>query len=311
MTSKVHWGSVLPAFLTRGGAVAPARAEQYRFAPILPGERQVVRCDVILPYCATNARWALAAAESILNQAFAEPVVHLIADGGARIEDRALKEALSGVDCCRWYRTRKRLGPYRITNNLFEYLETDYFAVQDADDLSAPNRLWRSVRVLEDDGYDIFGGAMEQFVDYHQPRERMLAALARTPYQIPGARWRKTPRGAIIHGGMTCRKACFERLGGYGAFVCGGDCEFISRAHAAGARIFVSHQIVGWRRLHEDSLSSSMSSRLQPHEQFSREEAKRRFAEWQQDGCDLKSHGCLERYRAGGELVRLHPNASD
>ncbi|NLX96469.1 MAG: glycosyltransferase family 2 protein [Rhodopirellula sp.] len=305
MTDKLHWGSVLPAFLTGGGILAPARAEQYRFAPILPGKRQVVRCDVILPYCATNVRWALAAAESILNQAFAEPVLHLIADGDTAVEDRRLKDALGDVACCRWYRTRKRLGPYRITNHLFDYLETEYYVVQDADDLSAPNRLWRSVRVLEDHGYDIFGGAMEQFTDYRCRSEASVASLGRSPYQMPGVRWMKTPQGAIIHGGMTCRKSCFERLGGYGEFISGGDCEFIARAHAAGAKIFVSHQIVGWRRLHEDSLSHSMPVKLRLDEQFNPDEVKRRFEEWEEEGCDLASYGCLDRYRSGGELIRL------
>ena len=305
MTENTHWGTVLPAFLTRHGVSSPPHGDQYRFAPIVPGKRQPVRCDVILPYCATNLPWTLCAAESILNQAFAEPVLHLIADGNGPIDDRGLKEALAGVACCRWYRTRERLGPYRITNNLFDCLETDYFAVQDSDDLSAPNRLWRSVRVLEDHGYDIFGGAMEQFTDHRQRSRLVETALANAPYQMPGVYWLKTPQGAIIHGGMTCRKSCFERLNGYGEFISGGDCEFISRAHVAGTKIYMSHQIVAWRRLHDDSLSYSMPVKLQRNEQFNPDEAQRRFTEWKQQGCDLASYGCLDRYRSGADLVRL------
>ncbi len=305
MAHDIRWGSALPAFSARHTVLAPLEGDQHRVAPILAGRRQPVRCDVILAYCPANLRWTLAAAESILNQAFAEPVLHLVADGGSAMDDRGLKNALAGVACCRWYRAPNRLGPYRIANNLFDYLETEYYAIQDADDLSAPNRLWRSVRILEDYGYDIFGGAMEQFADYRRRSPLVQTALANAPYQMPGVYWLRTPRGAIIHGAMTCRKSWFERLNGYGDFTSGGDCEFISRAHAAGAKTYVSHQVVAWRRLHDRSLSYSTARTLPAHEQFSPREAQRRFAEWKRTGCNWASYGRLDRCRGGGDLIKL------
>ncbi len=282
--------------------ITPELGEQHTKFPIKSGDRRTVTCDVIIPY-RTDANWTITSVESILNQNYAQPIIHIVGDDPDPSAETELRRAFVDITNIRWYRTKRRLGQSIIINCLFDYMETPYFAIQDNDDIAAPNRLWRSISILED-GYDMFGAAMEQFIDYRRGGPTAKRYLRDTPYHVSGVHWIDIPYGAILHGTMAMRRSLLERLNGYGELISSGDCELINRAYIAGAKVYISDQVVAWRRLHDDSVSLSTEI-LTPEQKFTKVTRERCFAEWKVPGCDLTKYGYLDRYRSGDELIRL------
>jgi hypothetical protein len=278
---------------------------QYVF-PVAKGCRIPVTCDVVLPYDSTTAKWTLAAVESVLNQVAAQPVIHLIADQVPADVQAPIREALRKLPSIRWYETKVRLGPYRVTNAVFDYMETSYFAVQDSDDLSAPNRLWRAVNVLEELRYDVFGGMTENFVDYKDGGRWSRRWLSEMPAHHSGVAWKKVPAGGVIHGTMVVRRGWFEKINGYASLMGGGDCEFTSRTYAAGGLVFISDQICSWRRMRENSLSIAMTDDSLPDvEIFPPETALQHLEKWKEADANFKEYGTLDMYRDARDIVRL------
>lgn len=197
--------------------VAPADNERFRAKPIVPGPRARVSCDAVIPYDAFNLPWVVAAAESCLNQVSADVVVHLVSDAVPPEQDEDIRRALRSERLCRFYRTFQSVGPYKITNGLLDYLETPYILIQDSDDLSSPNRAWRSVKILES-GFDIFSGCMEQFVDRNHSDEVVESRLRSSPYLLSGTFWQTVPNGCLINGAMTVSKAFFKTINGFCGF---------------------------------------------------------------------------------------------
>jgi len=213
------------------------------------GVRKQVTADVVLPYCESNLEFVRDAVESVLNQNDAKVIVHLISDGVPDTFDN-VRLRFADLPNVRTYYNEKS-GPYIATNRVFQFLETEYMVVMDSDDISMPQRVWRSIMAMEYANCDAYGGTMEQFVDYRYSNPDLVSRLQREPTAFSGG-----PNNILIHGAQTTRVAAFRELNGYKDNICGSDWHFHRRMIHAGMRVYYSDHIVCLRRLHSASLTN-------------------------------------------------------
>ena len=165
--------------------------------------------------------------------------------------------AMPGNRTCGGIATARTSAPTRRFNQVWHEMQTPFLAIQDSDDIALPNRLWFSIDALEQEGADIFGGAMEQFLDPSVPPDDALnrSYVERIPIERSGIPSRHYPRGIIINGTMVVRRSSFEAVNGFAEFKCGSDLEFASRAHHAGLQVLSINRVVSLRRVSSGSLS--------------------------------------------------------
>lgn len=221
---------------------------------IAPGKRRRYQCDVIIPF-GNNVRphWLEESVYSMLHQNFVETIVHVVSDAAGF----HLGGELGNHPRVRRYINAKSVGPYISANRASYYYETPYVAVQDADDISLPNRLWLSIERLEQEEADLVGASMEQFIDLESlDNEMMQRRLESTPYHHSGVVWDHINHSRhCVHGTCVYRRSVFEEVNGYANYSSGGDCEFVPRLYAADKHVVIMDTIVALRRLVADSLS--------------------------------------------------------
>lgn len=244
-------------------------------SPIEPSkQRKPFSCDVIIPYSGPNYRYLEDAIKSILNQNFVTMTVHLINDG---LEQDPIGQLYARRENVRLYKnTDGPVGPYITYSRLFQYLEHDFIANQDSDDIALPMRLYKSLQIL-DEGYDIVGGAMEQFVAFEDGSDRMRQALTLKPYHYSGKVYAASPSGAIVNSTAVIRKSVFEACNGMAPWTAGADSEFYQRCITAGYKAIAMQEVIALRRLHNPSLSNDQVN--SGHGSHLRDEIKRLTAE--------------------------------
>lgn len=227
------------------------------------GQRPRYACDVVIPYY-RGVRWLGQTIEATLAQNFVDCHIHLINDDSPE-DDGEVRRAFCGYPNLHWYRNLTNLGPYRSYHQVWTRLRTGFFAVQDADDIPLPNRLWRAIHALETSGAEIYGAAMEQMLSPDVPRDDHWNRnyLVQSPFHSSGNRGGLSPMGNVTNGTMVCRRGTFERLNGFaGMYSCSCDVEFITRAHYQGCRFFYDDAVVAVRRVHHRSLSRGGEFRM-------------------------------------------------
>lgn len=265
---------------------------------LLYGPRDVVTSDVIITYHEPAMIFAADAVESIINQSYTQPVIHLISDGVPTKQDPIFQK-YKNYECIRTY-FNKKSGPYIAINRVFQFLETDYISILDADDIAMPNRLWRAIKALEYSGADIYGGVMEQFIDHRYPNSKTKGRLERQPLVISGE------AELIIHGTQTCKKEAFKKVNGYGDYFCGADSHFFYRAKQCGCKLYQSKHIAGLRRLHGSSLTnnnthgSATNFRQRIKEQVIKDYIKIKH------GAPPQSFGALDKYLSSSDIYRTN-----
>lgn len=202
-------------------------------------------CDVVLPYAAGDRHLVRRAVESILAQENVSVVVHVVADNCELAE-------LPADDRLRLY-TAKGIGPYAIANALNRYYETQNLAIQDADDLSDPDRLTLQLAALNQ-GWEMVSGGMRQVVEPGSVAS--LAKLEREPVILCGTRWPNVPHGLTCNGVRTMRLTAFRVLRGFANWLSGSDTDMDVRAARLGILTLRPENVVGTRTLRDLSLSS-------------------------------------------------------
>ena len=123
------------------------------------------------------------------------------------------------------YRASRNVGRYRISNRVFQESDSPFVAFQDADDVSSRERLAEQVRALERRRLDIVGTGFVQIDE--AGREQVRRRMPRWPLfrSVLG-------RDFVIHPAtMVCRRAAFDRLGGFdGTARLEADTDFLVRA---------------------------------------------------------------------------------
>lgn len=297
-----HWQE--PPQAIKPGAVPVAAPDLLPPWPPAPGRRTVHRCDVVIPYTAATLRWLAQSVESILNQAHAECVVHLIRDGEPIEEDPA--ESLADLPAVRWYANRKNIGPYTSVHRVWDRMETDFLAIHDSDDIALPNRIWYSIETLEQTGADILGAAMEQFLSHEAASDSLVEHLAKAPFLFSGATWKLSPDGCIINGTLVCRRAAFEKMNGFLSLKCSADLEFPTRAKRMNMKVVAVPHVLALRRLHTTSLSNGPEFQMgTANRKKAWSRIERAYRQYERPGVDFAKFGGLDHDRRSRDTLRL------
>lgn len=207
------------------------------------------RVDVVIPFCAADSQYVAEAVRSILAQQHVEPIIHCVADNNCAVPtDLELRRV-------RIHRMPSRLGPYRIANYIAsQHAESNYLALLDADDIATPDRLWRQLATMQRFGYEMTSAAMQQFV---QRRTAFIDdRFAREQVVRSGDKFHHVPNGRCLNSVRAMQLSMFLDLGGFADNICSMDFDFDNRCHYAGVPVFWSDDVIGYRRLHPDSLTN-------------------------------------------------------
>ncbi|RLS57866.1 MAG: glycosyltransferase [Planctomycetota bacterium] len=249
--------------IIRRVAPPPSSVHQYRPQQITSAP---VPCDVVLPFKG-QLDYVREALDSLLNQQFVQPIIHLIDDTTESDTTDFLNEWARHPQL-RVYRNRENVGQFQSFNNVAPYWETDLVAVQDADDISLPHRLHWAIQMLQASGADYFGGAVELFGDEDLIRPVMsetteLARMRRADYRRSFyPLWSKTDY-FLENPTAVFRTAMFREMGGYADF--GSrlmnrtslDTEFQLRCLYRGVRFAITREIVTRYRVHPESATQN------------------------------------------------------
>lgn len=271
--------------------------------------------DVVLPFHNT-INFVHESLQSLLEQTDVDVVVHLVDDASTIDTSRDL-ERWNRDPRIRVYRNAQNLGPYMSFNNVSRCFETEFVAIQDADDISLPHRLSAGVASLRDSNADIFGAAVEMFGDNLERVSKANvpggkeAALPVTQFRF--SRYPAT-QGVVfvINGSVVMRTRTFQRLGGFADYGkpernrCGLDSEFYTRAFFAGANFFVSRDVVLKCRRHANSLTQNSETGWgTARRQFAREKLLERIELYRKYEFDPQDFGGLnlDHYSALTERI--------
>jgi GT2 family glycosyltransferase len=276
-----------------------------------PEER--VACDVVLPFHG-HLDYLEEALRSLLDQEGAELVIHLVDDASSEDTEPVLRY-WGGHRRVRTYRNERNLGQFVSFNNVFPYLETSFVAVQDADDMSLPQRIHRAGNALRLADADIFGARLRQFGEqWAKPITRTRAPTVEERGHSRSAlhrgdryRFSRYPAGNrgnfLENPSAVMRVSAFEMLGGFADFGelnrnrCGVDTELYLRAYYSGLRFAMSQDVLVRYRCHADSATQNPLTRWgAPPRAWSEAECRRRAALFLQGPFDPRAFGGLQNW---------------
>ncbi|MDM4018323.1 glycosyltransferase family A protein [Roseiconus lacunae] len=269
--------------------------------------RDRARCDVVIPF-RDGFNFAAEAIDSIVTQRNAEVILHLVDDASLESSNELLNR-YRNLPNVRLYRNERNIGPFATFNNLMEFVKTDFVAVQDADDISLPDRIAHSYALMQSTRADLLTGATELFGesslvdkicwDYFTVDECEWLPLRFSRYacQYTSGYYMENPT-------LVVRRPSFIALGGYGDFGernrnrTGVDTDLQLRAYHARSSIAVTRDVVVRYRCHGISATqhddSGIGSRANRE---STEEVLRRLKLYAQGSFDARWFGALDLYR--------------
>ncbi len=302
----------LPAFGQQPDALIPLMEPIAGSGDGFPQRRAA--CDVVLPF-RDQLDFVRQSLESLLAQREVDVVIHLVDDDSREPTDDFFNSFQSHPNI-RFYRNRRNLGPFSSFNNVSHFAETSMVAVQDADDISLPERLSRCCHLLEVSGADLMGSATELFGDpqiiphvAHIPSEEAHSHQNRAPSQARKFfRRSKYPRrrsaGYYLENPTLVMKVdWFRQLGGYADFGeakrnrTGVDTELQARAYYSRSNIAVTRDVLLRYRCHSSSATQHCSSGLGSQaNQESHQELNRRLIRYGGGSFDPRPFGSLHRH---------------
>lgn len=264
-----------------------------------------VACDVVLPF-RDHLDYVRESLDGLLNQTRCRTVIHLV-DDDSRNGCDALFEEYSSHPAIRLYRNTRNIGQFTSFNNIVQFAETPFIAVQDADDISQPERLWRSVNVLNLTQADIFGSAVELFGAEQtvtpnrqgdpELQHRTDVRYSFYPVEAASNYFLENPTAVF-------RVSSFQALGGFADFGSVArnraslDTEFYIRAHHAGAGIIVSQRALVRYRCHEESATQNADTGWGTNARMdANAEVMRRSALMRAGAFDPRVFGAIGRYQ--------------
>jgi len=266
-----------------------------------------VACDVVLPFHG-HLEFLRDSLPSVLEQEGAETIVHLIDDATPGGADELLRYWGSHPRV-RTYRNGRNLGQFVSFNNVFSHLETGLIAIQDADDISLPQRIRLAGNHLRLADADFFGGRFETFehgeerpaVD-ESKRQSDLASVEKPPYWASEYPRRYERIHFLQNTTAVMRRGAFESLRGFSDYgdvernKCGLDTEFFVRAHHAGCRFALTQDVVVRYRWHKKSATRNAQTGWGTEPRFwSVAENERRFKLFHRGPFDARALGSLHQ----------------
>jgi hypothetical protein len=269
---------------------------------------ETVACDVVLPFHG-HLDYLQQALQSVLEQEGTDVVIHLVDDASPE-DTGALLRYWGSHPRVRTYRNVRNLGQFVSFNNVVPFLETRLAAVQDADDISLPQRLRRAGNALRLADADLFGGRTLVFHGASPMEGQGVFPWRRSRY-----RYSRTPVRALGYflenPTAMMRISTFEDLGGFADFGtllrnrCSLDTEFHLRAHYSGRRFAISREVVTCYRRHPDSaMQNPLTGWGSPARSWSETEVVRRVRVFRRGAFDPRAFGGLRAY--WGQTQRLN-----
>ncbi|RLS70334.1 MAG: glycosyltransferase [Planctomycetota bacterium] len=228
-----------------------------------------VEVDVVLPFHG-HLDYVDQALEGLLNQERCKLVIHLIDDASPEDTTDFLRHWSKHCDI-RTYRNRENIGQFQSFNNVVRYFETPLCAVQDADDISLPNRLWWAGQMLHYSDADVFGATVELFGDEHVIRPIFTSTEPRV--LEPRVKIRRSffplrgRHGYFLENPTAVfRVDMFKMLGGFADFGdrlmnrASIDSEFQQRLLFHGTRFAISREVLVKYRVHPESATQDTQS---------------------------------------------------
>jgi len=140
---------------------------------------------------------------------------------------------------CRVLKNEKNLGPASSRNRCIEIAQGEYLAIQDADDLSSPERLKKQVEYLDRYSETTVVGSYAALLK----SDGTWWGVMKPPLLPKKEDWIKGPQ--IIHASVLMRKADFFTLGGYtDGMRFAEDYDLWTRCVAKGSRIATIPEIL-------------------------------------------------------------------
>lgn len=216
-------------------------------------------CDVVIPFWEGDIQYVQEAVESILHQTAVLPLIHVVADdelGEFSDPDgpfeTKLRELPRGCHI-RKYITKGRLGPSTIVNSIAKhYMETDYLAIQDADDLSFKERLYTQLTALSTTENVHSSCAMVQIPSKDYTGDRHIKEPVITCLSAP---YKNMPRGKFINSTRMIRKSTFVELNGFPDMMVSGDLVLDNNLIYLGYPSICFNQPLAYRRVHNNSIT--------------------------------------------------------
>jgi len=227
-----------------------------RFVPNIPCisvriPTKTVVCDIVVPFLSTD--YLRETLDSLLVQDNANCVIHAINDS-----EKDCSELIGEYPQIKWYQNDHNIGQFMSVNNVLNRCETDFLAINDADDISSPNRIWKSVAAMQLSDADIYGSQTTQFIQHDDLAEEYDHASFK-PRTIEDLH-------PLVHGTMVVKKKTFIRLGGYTDFgnldqnKCGNDTEFMVRAFKSNCRFHIGQNKLVDIRIHGSSCTNKLDN---------------------------------------------------
>ncbi len=267
---------------------------------------QPVACDVVLPFHG-HLDYTTEALESLLTQENAEVVIHLVDDATPGNEVVEFLNHWATHPQIRAYRNLRNLGQFTSFNNVSRYFETEFVAVQDADDISLPHRLSEAVNLLNQTGADFYGGAVELFGEEYVVTPT-LNVHAESRQKRQSHRYSRYPRDQWIdyfieNPTAVFRVNMFREMGGYADFGnnllnrASLDTEFLCRCRFSQIPFVVSREIVTRYRVHPNSATQNNLTGwgTGPRAQAARY-VEKLFEKYSRSQFNPKQYGALGRY---------------
>jgi GT2 family glycosyltransferase len=267
---------------------------------------ETVACDVVLPFHG-HLDYLQEAMQSLLDQKGSDLVIHLLDDASPEDTEPVLRY-WGTHPRVRTYRNERNLGQFVSFNNVFPYLETSFVAVQDADDISLPQRIHRAGNALRLADADIFGARLREFDGKWAKPERDITQRQRDRMQAGGRYLQSRYPGEelghfLLNATAVIRASAFETLGGFTDFGelyrnrCAVDTEFYLRACYGGLRFAISRDVLVRYRCHADSATrNAQTGSGSPARAWSEAECRRRAGIFQRGRCDPRAFGGLQNW---------------
>ena len=251
----VHWLSVershvLAMAAEFGVDIASAlRIDLCEYEPQIPLRGQPIRADVIIPFCDRDSQYLAECVRNIAGQRHCIPTIHVIADGCDFPELPELRPVIT----VNRYQTSGDWGPYKITNAVVAggNCQTEYLCIQDADDISRPDRIWRQVQTMRHYNAEMISSAMVNFLEDSELEFRQRYE----PVIRPGKVYSTIPLGRCVNSTRTMTLDLFTRLNGFGKLRCTGDFQFDNRCRFLRVSIIDDQTVLADRRLHTASMT--------------------------------------------------------
>lgn len=199
----------------------------------------------IVPHYNVN-QWLGQCIQSLLNQTRRPDAIIVVDDCSLSIPMEVLDEFPSVT----LLKTKENGGPYRIIQAIIDQTDYEVIMFQDADDWSAPDRLYHQLLEAVKWNADMIGTQIEMIFEYNVNEPTLVLPADPFPFLI-----RNPLSHLLFYASSIISREFFLKLGGFSAqYRFGADSEFVRRA-ILGGRVRNVDKHLYYRRIHPGSLT--------------------------------------------------------